>query len=212
MALGAGGSSPTLNNGRFFITLKPQDRARRLGRRGHRPAAAAAREGRGRAAVPAGGAGRQRRRPGVAHAVPVHPAGRRPRRAERLGAEGARQAEDAARAARRRHRPADGRHDADPHHRPRQAARFGITPQLIDDTLYDAFGQRQVAQYFTQLNSYHVVMEVLPELQGDAGQPGQDLRQARRPRASRCRWRPSPNGRRARSSRCRSATRASSRR
>jgi hydrophobic/amphiphilic exporter-1 (mainly G- bacteria), HAE1 family len=48
-----------------------------------------------------------------------------------------------------------------------QAARYGITPQLIDDTLYDAFGQRQVAQYFTQLNSYHVVMEILPELQGE---------------------------------------------
>ena len=47
-----------------------------------------------------------------------------------------------------------------------QAARFGIQPQLIDDTLYDAFGQRQVTQYFTQLNSYHVVEEVLPELQG----------------------------------------------
>jgi HAE1 family hydrophobic/amphiphilic exporter-1 len=46
------------------------------------------------------------------------------------------------------------------------AARYGIQPQLIDDTLYDAFGQRQVAQYFTQLNSYHVVMEILPELQG----------------------------------------------
>jgi HAE1 family hydrophobic/amphiphilic exporter-1 len=47
-----------------------------------------------------------------------------------------------------------------------QAARYGLTPQLIDDTLYDAFGQRQVTQYFTQQNSYHVVMEVLPELQG----------------------------------------------
>jgi len=46
------------------------------------------------------------------------------------------------------------------------ASRFGISPQLIDDTLYDAFGQRQVAQYFTQLNSYHVILEVLPELQG----------------------------------------------
>ncbi|MFZ0125141.1 MAG: efflux RND transporter permease subunit, partial [Xanthobacteraceae bacterium] len=45
------------------------------------------------------------------------------------------------------------------------AARFGIQPQLIDDTLYDAFGQRQVAQYFTQVNSYHVILEVLPELQ-----------------------------------------------
>jgi multidrug efflux pump subunit AcrB len=48
-----------------------------------------------------------------------------------------------------------------------QAARFGIDPQLIDDTLYDAFGQRQVTQYFTQLNSYHVVLEILPELQED---------------------------------------------
>jgi hydrophobic/amphiphilic exporter-1 (mainly G- bacteria), HAE1 family len=48
-----------------------------------------------------------------------------------------------------------------------QAARYGFTPQLIDDTLYDAFGQRQIAQYFTQQNSYHVVMEILPELQGD---------------------------------------------
>ena len=47
------------------------------------------------------------------------------------------------------------------------AARYGIQPQLIDDTLYDAFGQRQVAQYFTQLNSYHVILEILPELQGN---------------------------------------------
>ena len=46
-----------------------------------------------------------------------------------------------------------------------QAARFGIQPQLIDDTLYDAFGERQVTQYFTQVNSYHVIMEVLPQLQ-----------------------------------------------
>ncbi|WP_316175238.1 MULTISPECIES: multidrug efflux RND transporter permease subunit [unclassified Bradyrhizobium] len=47
------------------------------------------------------------------------------------------------------------------------ASRYGITPQLIDDTLYDAFGQRQVAQYFTQLNSYHVILEILPELQAN---------------------------------------------
>jgi HAE1 family hydrophobic/amphiphilic exporter-1 len=48
-----------------------------------------------------------------------------------------------------------------------QAARFGIQPALIDNTLYDAFGQRQVTQYFTQLNSYHVVLEVTPALLGD---------------------------------------------
>ncbi len=47
-----------------------------------------------------------------------------------------------------------------------QAARFGIQPALIDNTLYDAFGQRQVTQYFTQLASYHVVLEVLPSLLG----------------------------------------------
>jgi multidrug efflux pump subunit AcrB len=44
---------------------------------------------------------------------------------------------------------------------------LGIQPALIDNTLYDAFGQRQAAQYFTQLNSYHVILEVTPSLQGD---------------------------------------------
>ena len=48
-----------------------------------------------------------------------------------------------------------------------RAARFGIQPQAIDDTLYDAFGQRQIAQFFTQLNSYKVVLEVPPDLQGE---------------------------------------------
>ena len=38
------------------------------------------------------------------------------------------------------------------------ASRLGISPQMIDDTLYDAFGQRQVSTIFTQLNQYHVVM------------------------------------------------------
>jgi multidrug efflux pump len=45
------------------------------------------------------------------------------------------------------------------------AARFGITPQNIDDTLYDAFGQRQVSTIFTQLNQYHVVLETMPKWQ-----------------------------------------------
>jgi HAE1 family hydrophobic/amphiphilic exporter-1 len=48
-----------------------------------------------------------------------------------------------------------------------RASSFGISPALIDATLYDAIGQRQVAQYFTQTNSYHVVLEVTPELQND---------------------------------------------
>jgi len=48
-----------------------------------------------------------------------------------------------------------------------QAARFGIQPSLIDQTLDDAYGQRQVTQYFTQLNTYHVILEISPELQTD---------------------------------------------
>ena len=45
------------------------------------------------------------------------------------------------------------------------ASRFGITPQMIDDTLYDAFGQRQISIMFTQLNQYRVVLEARPEFQ-----------------------------------------------
>ena len=43
------------------------------------------------------------------------------------------------------------------------AARFGISPQLIDNTLYDAFGQRPVSTMYTRLNQYHVVMEAAPK-------------------------------------------------
>jgi hydrophobic/amphiphilic exporter-1 (mainly G- bacteria), HAE1 family len=48
-----------------------------------------------------------------------------------------------------------------------QASRFGIQPQAVDNALYDAFGQRQAAQFFTQANSYHVVLEITPSLQSD---------------------------------------------
>ncbi|MFH1817449.1 MAG: efflux RND transporter permease subunit [Pseudomonadota bacterium] len=50
-----------------------------------------------------------------------------------------------------------------------RASSFGISPALIDATLYDAIGQRQVAQFFTQTNSYHVLLEVSPKLQEDPG-------------------------------------------
>jgi multidrug efflux pump len=45
------------------------------------------------------------------------------------------------------------------------ASRLGITPQNIDDSLYDSFGQRQVSTVFTQLNQYHVILEVDPRFQ-----------------------------------------------
>jgi multidrug efflux pump len=47
------------------------------------------------------------------------------------------------------------------------AARFGISTQLIDTTLYDAFGQRQVSTMYTTLNQYHVIMEAAPEFWQD---------------------------------------------
>jgi multidrug efflux pump len=49
------------------------------------------------------------------------------------------------------------------------AARFGISSSLLDNTLYDAFGQRQVSTMYRSLNQYHVVMEAAPEFGLDAG-------------------------------------------
>ncbi|HEX4173142.1 MAG TPA: efflux RND transporter permease subunit [Acetobacteraceae bacterium] len=50
-----------------------------------------------------------------------------------------------------------------------QAARFGVQPATIDNILYDAFGQREVAQYFTGNKAYYVVLEVPPDQQGQLG-------------------------------------------
>jgi multidrug efflux pump len=47
------------------------------------------------------------------------------------------------------------------------ASRFGISPQMIDNALYDAFGQRQISTMFTQSNQYRVVLEVKPQFQDD---------------------------------------------
>ena len=49
------------------------------------------------------------------------------------------------------------------------AARLGITPSAIDQTLYDAYGQREVSTIFTQLNQYHVVLEVNPSFRRNPG-------------------------------------------
>jgi multidrug efflux pump len=52
------------------------------------------------------------------------------------------------------------------------ASRLGITTQNIDDALYDGFGQRQVSTLFTQLNQYHLIMEVQPEFRAGPGNLG----------------------------------------
>ena len=51
----------------------------------------------------------------------------------------------------------------------RTAARMGITSQAIDETLYDAFGQRQISTLFTQLNQYHLILEAMPDFQKKPG-------------------------------------------
>ena len=52
------------------------------------------------------------------------------------------------------------------------ASRLGVTPLMIDDALYNAFGQRQVSTIFTQLNQYRVVLEVLPEFRNSLSDIG----------------------------------------
>ena len=71
------------------------------------------------------------------------------------------------------------------------ASRFGIRPQAIDDTLYNAFGQRQISTIFTQSNQYRVVLEVKPQFQ-DQLQDLQHIRSAP-PRADRYPQRPDPD-------------------
>ena len=91
------------------------------------------------------------------------------------------------------------------------AARLGVSPQAIDDTLYDAFGQRQVSTIFTQLNLYRVILEVKPEFQQRPERARRSSTCARR-RARRCRSRRFAHFERGRRAARRSPTRASSRR
>ena len=144
----------TVNTGRLFISLKPRDERASQRRPDHQPAAPAssprcrARRSscrRARTSTSAAASARTQYQYTLQDAES--------RRAQRLGAEHAGEAAGAAAAAGRHHRPADRRHRrliAD--HRPRRSRALRHPPQLIDDTLYDAFGQRQVTQYFTQLN------------------------------------------------------------
>ena len=53
-----------------------------------------------------------------------------------------------------------------------QAARFGILPDAVDNTLYDAFGQRQISTVYAQVNQYHVIIEVAPNMQQDPASLG----------------------------------------
>ena len=175
------------------INLKPLDQ-RESQRRGRDPPAAAAgcAQVDGHQALHAAGAEHHRRRPRQPHAVPVHARGSGPGRAERLDQPvSSRSCKQLPRAGRRRHRPADrrpgrvaGRSTASP--RRASASR----PSTIDNTLYDAFGQRQINTMYTQLNQYHVILEAQPALPDGSGQAEQALHPGQRRRSGASRRRP----------------------
>ena len=60
------------------------------------------------------------------------------------------------------------------------ASRLGIAPSTIDNTLYDAFGQRQINTMYTQLNQYHVILEAQPQFQLDPHKLNQHLHPGQR--------------------------------
>ena len=156
------------------------------------------------------------RGPRQPHAVPVHARGRRTPTSSRAWAPRLRRARCSALPELRdvasdqqdqgpRRRTLDDR----PRHRRRGSA---SRPQAIDDTLYDAFGQRQVSTIFTQLNQYRVVLEVKPEFQQDPDALEQHLRARRRTAAQVPLSSAFTQLARARGAARRSTTRASSRR
>ena len=182
--IGVDGTNTTLNSGRIQINLKPLDERQVERQRRHAPTATAQLAASRNHTVPAAGAGPHRGGSRQPHAVPVQLGRRRiAHELERLGA--ATWCETL-----RSDCPSCSDVASDQQNGGLQtavvidrdtASRFGITPQMIDDTLYDAFGQRQVSTIFTQLNQYHVVLEV------DAGVSARTaaLERHLRPRAER---------------------------
>ena len=165
--VGAGGPSRSLNIGRIFVTLKPRD---------ERPDAdAIVQELRAEAAARPGHQGVRAEHPGDPHRrpadeerLPVHAAGRRHHRALPVGAAGRGEAADAARAAstspatcRSRSRRSASQIDRN------KASALGVSAQAIENTLYDAYGSRQVSTIYAPTNQYWVVMELEPRYQTD---------------------------------------------
>ena len=143
------------------MSLKPRAQRKARADPDHRPAAPQARASRARISSPGPRTSRSAA-DSAALPIPVHAAGRRSRRARYLGAEAGRQAASTASARRRYQRSAGQRRYRDPDHRSRPgvALRHPALADRRDDLR--RIGQREVTQYFTQLNAYHVIMEVAP--------------------------------------------------
>ena len=162
---GQGPGGGTGNTGTMFIGFKAKPGRKASADQVIARLRAEAREGRGHHALPAGRPGRARRRPLARTQYQYTLQRRGPRRAPRRGRRACSSAcaklpelKDVATDQQTAGLELDVDVDRD------TASRLGVTPQTIDDTLYDAFGQRQVATTYTQLNQYRVVLEVKPEL------------------------------------------------
>ena len=158
----------TANTGRFFIGLKPRDQRSTDATRDHRPVATAA------------CASRRRQRSRFSHRRTSPSAGasvadssntRCRIRISASSTTGRRRFSPSSRRCRSSPtcRPTSSRNAPaiDGQHQSRPGGTLRHHAEVIDDTLNDAFGQRQVAQYYTQTNTYHVILEVPPEMQGD---------------------------------------------
>ena len=182
-----GGGGTSTNTARMFISLKPlSERKVTADQVISAPAPQAGQHSR-RHALPPAVAGPAHRRPREQRAVPVHAPGRQlsPRsRPGRRSCSTALQKDpvltDVNSDQQNKGMQAMLTYDRD------TAARFGITSQLLDNTLYDAFGQRPVSVMYTALNQYQVIMEAAPQYWENPGRPARHLRHIR-PRATRCR-------------------------
>ena len=206
-----GGAEPSIgftgggqtNSGFVFVVAEAAGRAQAVDRPGDRPAARQAQPGRRRAAVPAGGAGHPGRRP------------REQRRSTSTRCRATRSSElydwapkldrgagEGARADRGQFDQQEKGLETDLIIDRATAARLGLNVSQIDNTLYDAFGQRQVSTIYTALNQYHVVMEVAPQFWQSPETLERHLRQhhaaARSAAPSRPTRSPGPSSRRSR--------------
>ena len=173
---GGGGGGSTTNTARIFIVLKPLEERKISADYDHRAAAAEAGPGARRDALSAGVAGRARRRTVVGALYQFTMRGDNLQDLITYGPQMLREL-------RRVPEITDVNTDQQNNglqsvvqYDRRTASRFGISPQLIDNTLYDAFGQRQVSTMYTTLNQYHVVMEAAPAISGRIRKSCADLR------------------------------------
>ena len=211
MAFTGGSAAEPANAGRIFIIAQAAGRAEDQRRRSDRSAAAEAGTNPRRHPVLAG---RPRRAIGGRAANAQYQytlQGDNLKELNDWAPQAARKAAKLPESERRQQRSAKPRSASRADDRSRTAASLGITPQAIDDTLYDAFGQRQVSTMYMPLNQYHVVMEVDPQFRQNPDAL-QNILCPSAPAARRCRSAHSPTTSRRHTSAVGQSLRAVSRR